>query len=132
MIRTKCYSVANKVLIAFFAFTGITLQTGLWKGEFDLGIFRMFTNISNLICGIYFIFAAAVIATDKRRTGGHSPFPLFKGICTMSITLTGIVASAVIASEFDPHTSSELSIDDIVAMCDDLIEAHKGWLPEYK
>ena len=36
------------------------------------------------------------------------------------------------AAMLDPHTSSELSIDDIVAMCDDLIEAHKGWLPEYK
>ncbi len=35
------------------------------------------------------------------------------------------------AAMMDPHTSSELSIDDIVAMCDDLIEAHKGWLPEY-
>ena len=31
----------------------------------------------------------------------------------------------------DPHTAAELSIDDIVALCDDLIEAHKGWLPEY-
>jgi alpha-galactosidase len=36
------------------------------------------------------------------------------------------------AAMLDPHTSSELSIDDIVAMCDDLIEAHNGWLPEYK
>ena len=36
------------------------------------------------------------------------------------------------AAMLDPHTSSELSIDDIVAMCDELIEAHKGWLPEYK
>lgn len=36
------------------------------------------------------------------------------------------------AAMLDPHTSAELSIDDIVAMCDDLIEAHKGWLPEYK
>ena len=35
------------------------------------------------------------------------------------------------AAMLDPHTSAELSIDDIVAMCDDLIEAHKGWLPEY-
>ena len=26
----------------------------------------------------------------------------------------------------DPHTSSELSIDDIVAMCDELIEARAG------
>ncbi len=35
------------------------------------------------------------------------------------------------AAMMDPHCQSELSIDDIVAMCDDLIEAHKGWLPEY-
>ena len=31
----------------------------------------------------------------------------------------------------DPHTSAELSIDDIVAMCDDLIEAHGNWLPKF-
>ena len=31
----------------------------------------------------------------------------------------------------EPHTAAELSIDDIVAMCDDLLEAHKDWLPEY-
>ena len=35
------------------------------------------------------------------------------------------------AAMMDPHTASELSIDDIVAMCDDLIAAHEGWLPEY-
>ena len=31
----------------------------------------------------------------------------------------------------DPHTGAELSIDDIVAMCDDLLEAHGSWLPAY-
>jgi alpha-galactosidase len=36
------------------------------------------------------------------------------------------------AAMLDPHTSAELSIDDIKHLCDDLIEAHKGWLPEYK
>ena len=36
------------------------------------------------------------------------------------------------AAMLDPHTAAQLSIDDIVAMCDDLIEAHEGWLPEYK
>ncbi len=36
------------------------------------------------------------------------------------------------AAMLDPHTSSELSIDDIISLCDDLIEAHKGWLPEYR
>ncbi len=36
------------------------------------------------------------------------------------------------AAYLDPHTSSELSMDDIKALCDDLFEAHKDWLPEYK
>ncbi|MBR6185006.1 MAG: alpha-glucosidase/alpha-galactosidase [Clostridia bacterium] len=31
----------------------------------------------------------------------------------------------------DPHTAAELSIDDIVAMCDDLIDAHGDWLPKF-
>ena len=35
------------------------------------------------------------------------------------------------AAMMDPHCQSELSIDDIVALCDDLIAAHEGWLPEY-
>lgn len=36
------------------------------------------------------------------------------------------------AAMLDPHTSSELSIDDIYALVDDLIKAREGWLPEYK
>ncbi|MBQ6594819.1 MAG: alpha-glucosidase/alpha-galactosidase [Clostridia bacterium] len=32
----------------------------------------------------------------------------------------------------DPHAGSELSIDDIVAMCDELIEAHGDWLPKFR
>jgi alpha-galactosidase len=35
------------------------------------------------------------------------------------------------AAMLDPHTSSELSIDDIVSLCDDLIAAHGDWLPQY-
>ena len=31
----------------------------------------------------------------------------------------------------DPHAGAELSIDDIVAMCDELFEAHRDWMPEY-
>ena len=36
------------------------------------------------------------------------------------------------AAMLDPHTSSELSIDDMISMCDDLFEAHKDWMPEYR
>ncbi len=35
------------------------------------------------------------------------------------------------AALLDPHTSSELTIDETVALCDALFEAHHGWLPEY-
>jgi alpha-galactosidase len=36
------------------------------------------------------------------------------------------------AAMLDPHTAAELSLDDIRSMCDDLIKAHEGWLPEFK
>lgn len=36
------------------------------------------------------------------------------------------------AAMLDPHTSSELSIDDIVSLVDELIEAHGNWMPEFK
>ncbi|MCI5676709.1 MAG: alpha-glucosidase/alpha-galactosidase [Clostridia bacterium] len=35
------------------------------------------------------------------------------------------------AALLDPHTSSELSPDEIISLCDDLIAAHEGWLPAY-
>ena len=35
------------------------------------------------------------------------------------------------AAMLDPHTCAELSIDDIVAMCDELIEAHGEYMKDY-
>ena len=35
------------------------------------------------------------------------------------------------AAMLEPHTAAELTIDEIISLCDDLIEAHRGWLPEY-
>ena len=35
------------------------------------------------------------------------------------------------AALMDPHTAAELSIDDTVALCDALIEAHGDWLPKF-
>ncbi|MCY8678748.1 alpha-glucosidase/alpha-galactosidase [Bacillus haynesii] len=36
------------------------------------------------------------------------------------------------AALLDPHTAAELSMDEIVNMCDELIEAHGDWLPEFE
>jgi len=36
------------------------------------------------------------------------------------------------AAMLEPHTAAELSIDDIRSMTDELLTAHKIWLPEYR
>lgn len=36
------------------------------------------------------------------------------------------------AAMLDPHTAAELSIDDIVKMCDELIDAHGDYMKDYK
>jgi alpha-galactosidase len=36
------------------------------------------------------------------------------------------------AALMDPHTAAELTIDEIAALCDDLIEAHGEYLPTYR
>ncbi len=35
------------------------------------------------------------------------------------------------AAMLDPHTAAELNIDEIVALCDELIAAHGDYLPKY-
>lgn len=35
------------------------------------------------------------------------------------------------AAMMDPHTAAELSMDEIRRMCDEMLEAHQGWMPEY-
>ena len=32
----------------------------------------------------------------------------------------------------EPHPAAELSLDDIIRLVDDLIEAHGSWLPQYR
>ena len=36
------------------------------------------------------------------------------------------------AAMMDPHTAAELNIKDIYMMVDELLEAHKDWLPQYE
>ena len=36
------------------------------------------------------------------------------------------------AALLDPHAAAELSPEEIIAMVDELIAAHDGWLPEYR
>lgn len=46
--------------------------------------------------------------------------------------LTGKKEHVYHAAMLDPHTAAELSIDDIVAMCDELLAANQDWLSYIK
>ncbi|MBM7563834.1 alpha-glucosidase/alpha-galactosidase [Paenibacillus sacheonensis] len=52
-------------------------------------------------------------------------------LLTIEAAITGKRDHIYHAAMLDPHTSAELSMDDIKSMCDDLIEAHGDWLPAY-
>jgi alpha-galactosidase len=50
---------------------------------------------------------------------------------TVEAALTGKKEYIYQAAMLDPHTGSELTLDQIWAMVDELVEAHGEWLPEY-
>lgn len=52
-------------------------------------------------------------------------------LVTIEAAMTRKKEAVYQAALLDPHTAAELSIDDIVALCDDMIEAHGDWLPEF-
>jgi alpha-galactosidase len=52
-------------------------------------------------------------------------------ILAVDAVLTGKKDCVYQAALLDPHTAAELTIDQIVALCDDLIEAHGEMLPKF-
>lgn len=53
-------------------------------------------------------------------------------LLTQEAAFTGRKDHIYQAAMLDPHTSAELSIDDIRRLCDDLIRAHGRWLPRFR
>jgi alpha-galactosidase len=53
-------------------------------------------------------------------------------LLAVEAALTGKKDHIYQAAMLDPHTGSQLTIDEIRSMCDDLIEAHGDMLPKFK
>ena len=62
-------------------------------------------------------------ALNLRQIGVHQ--------VAVDAALTGKKDYIYQAAMLDPHASSELTIDEIRALVDDMIEAHGDWLPKY-
>lgn len=52
-------------------------------------------------------------------------------LMTIEACVTGKRDAVYQACYLDPHTSAELTMDEIVKMCDALIEEHGSWLPKF-
>lgn len=52
-------------------------------------------------------------------------------LLTIEAALTGNRDRVYQAAFLDPHTSSELSLDEITKMCDELFDAHGEYLPQF-
>ena len=52
-------------------------------------------------------------------------------LMTIEACMTGKRDAVYQACYLDPHTASELTMDEIVEMCDELIEKHGNWLPKF-
>ncbi len=53
-------------------------------------------------------------------------------ILTVEAAATGKREHIYQAAMLDPHTAAELTLDEIVSMCDELIEAHGKMMPSYR
>ena len=53
-------------------------------------------------------------------------------LLTIEAAMTRKKETVYQAAMLDPHTAAELSIDDIIKLCDALFEAHGTMIPEYK
>lgn len=121
---------------------GAKIMNALKTGEF----YRMHGNILNEGF-IPNLPAEAIVEVpclvDKNGVQGVSSGPLPEQCAALNrsninVHLLTIEAALNLKKEaifqaayMDPHTSAELSLDDIRCMCDELIEAHGSYLPKY-
>lgn len=108
-----------------YRFGGNVLNTGL------------ITNLPSQACVEVPCFAdrtgvsAAVIGELPCQLAALNRTNINVQLMTIEAAVTGKRECIYQAAMLDPHTAAELTIDEIVSMCDELIEAHGEYLPEY-
>ena len=91
MFNSKKSSIIYKIIICIISFVSICLNIGLFTNNLNLKSLTMFTLISNILCFIYFLIDIICLYhnyKDKNKTY----FKVFKGIVTICITVTNLVA----------------------------------------
>lgn len=114
----------------------------LWSGEPSViyGNVRNDGLITNLPEGCCVEVPCLVDANGIQPTAiGRLPTHL-AALMSTNINVQALVTEAITerkresiyhAALLDPHTAAVLGMDEIYALIDELIEAHRGWLPEW-
>ncbi len=108
-IRNIGISVAYKALIVVMGIYGLLLVFGAFDTRFELSALRYFTVLSNLLCVVYFT-ADIIYITKHKKAADLVWFPALKGIATMAITVTQLVAHFILGMRFTMGDSLSMTL----------------------
>ena len=106
-IKSKAASITYKLLLLLVGIFGLLLVFGVFSGRFNLTMLNYFTVLSNLLCVVYFTADLVYILKGGDGTGW---FPALKGIATMAITVTMLVAHFILGMRFTMGDSLGLTL----------------------
>ncbi|NOJ24576.1 alpha-glucosidase/alpha-galactosidase [Vibrio coralliilyticus] len=136
------YKQADQITVKESQEYASTIMNSIWTGTPSV-IYGNVKNeglIDNLPQGCCVEVACLVDANGIQPTkAGRLPSHL-AALMQTNVNVQTLLTEAILtenreriyhAAMLDPHTAAVLSIDEIYALVDDLIEAHQGWLPEW-
>lgn len=109
-IRNRIFSITFKFVLVVFAICGILMNLGVFDKQLNLKALIYFTVLSNILCAVYFtgdlIFLIRNFRDEEHTTWNHT----FKGITTMNITVTLLVAHFILGMGFSMGSSMGVSL----------------------
>lgn len=108
-IRNRRISIAYKAVIVLTGIYGLLLVFGVFDGRLNLSMLRFFTVLSNLLCVVYFL-ADIIYVIRNNKAAAPVWFPALKGIETMAITVTLLVAHFVLGMRFTMAGSLSITL----------------------
>jgi hypothetical protein len=97
------------MFIVVFGLTGILLAFDPFSGNPHWNMLRFFTNLSNIAAVVYFACLLAKTLGNRNVLRHERAWAVFKGIATMGLIVTGLVAQFLLAG-FNMHGSSGISL----------------------
>jgi len=98
-IKNRVAALVYRCLIVAVCAVGLALNFFIRQGRFDMGSLIYYTNLSNLLCMLYFVVLSALMAIHIRDgvTGDVTLLPRLKGAFTLMITITLLVYHFILA-----------------------------------